>query len=99
MARQQESSRTAQAGARVLRAEVARGMTVVVVLHDLTLAARYADEVVVLADGEIVAQGSAERTMTPAVLQRAFGIEALLLTDPDTGRPVVLPRAVATQAR
>jgi len=79
----------------VLRAEVARGMTVVVVLHDLTLAARDADEVVVLADGEIVARGSAEQTMTPAVLQRAFGIEALLLTDPDTGRPVVLPRAVA----
>ena len=40
----------------VLRAEVARGMTVVLVIHDLTLAARYADDLVVMAGGRIVAQ-------------------------------------------
>ncbi|HET8868569.1 MAG TPA: ABC transporter ATP-binding protein [Agrococcus sp.] len=77
----------------VLRAEVDRGTTVVVVLHDLTLAARYADELVVLCDGRIVAQGEAGEVLTEATVKDAFGIDARILTDPDTGRPVVLPRA------
>lgn len=77
----------------VLRAEVDRGTTVVVVLHDLTLAARYADELVVLCDGRIVAQGTAREVLTEATVRDAFGIDARILTDPDTGRPVVLPRA------
>ncbi|BAU31150.1 ABC transporter ATP-binding protein [Microcella alkaliphila] len=77
----------------VLRAEVDRGMTVIVVLHDLTLAARYADELVVLCDGRIVAQGAASEILTEATVRDAFGIDARILTDPDTGRPVVLPRA------
>ncbi|RZT59621.1 iron complex transport system ATP-binding protein [Microcella alkaliphila] len=77
----------------VLRAEVDRGTTVVVVLHDLTLAARYADELVVLCDGRIVAQGAASEVLTEATVRDAFGIDARILTDPDTGRPVVLPRA------
>jgi iron complex transport system ATP-binding protein len=76
----------------VLRDEVARGRTVVVVLHDLTLAARYADELVVLADGRLLARGDAVGTLTEDVVQRAFGVRARILTDPDTGRPVVLPR-------
>lgn len=77
----------------VLRAEVDRGTTVVVVLHDLTLAARYADELVVLCDGRIVAKGEASEVLTEATVKDAFGIDARILTDPDTGRPVVLPRA------
>lgn len=77
----------------VLRAEVARGMTVVLVMHDLTLAARYADELVVMADGRIVARGEPVATLTAEVVHRAFGVRALLLQDPDTGRPVVLPRS------
>ena len=77
----------------VLCAEVDRGTTVVVVLHDLTLAARYADELVVLCDGRIVAQGEASEVLTEATVKDAFGIDARILTDPDTGRPVVLPRA------
>lgn len=77
----------------VLHAEVDRGTTVVVVLHDLTLAARYADELVVLCDGRIVAQGTAGEVLTEATVRDAFGIDARILTDPDTGRPVVLPRA------
>lgn len=77
----------------VLRAEVARGMTVVLVIHDLTLAARYADELVVMADGRIVARGEPGAVLTAEVVRRAFGIEARMLEDPDTGRPVILPRS------
>lgn len=77
----------------VLRAEVARGTTVVLVLHDLTLAARYADELVVMAEGRIVAQGAPGTTLTEDVVEQAFGIRARVLEDPDTGRPVILPRS------
>lgn len=76
----------------VLQDEVARGMTVILVIHDLTLAARYADELVVMAEGRILAQGTPGSILTPECVQTAFGIDALLLTDPDTGRPIVLPR-------
>ena len=77
----------------VLRAEVARGMTVVLVIHDLTLAARYADEVVVMAAGRVVARGEPVATLTEDVVERAFGVRARVLEDPDTGRPVILPRS------
>lgn len=77
----------------VLRAEVARGMTVVLVIHDLTLAARYADDLVVMADGAIIARGAPGEVLTGEVVQRAFGVEARVLQDPDTGRPVILPRS------
>lgn len=80
----------------VLRAEVTRGTTVVLVLHDLTLAARYADELVVMAEGRIVAQGAPGTTLTEDVVERAFGIRARVLEDPDTGRPVILPRSAPT---
>lgn len=79
----------------VLRAEVARGRTVVLVMHDLTLAARYADELVVMAGGRVVAQGEPGATLTEEVVRSAFGVSARLLADPDTGRPVVLPRPTA----
>ena len=78
---------------RLLRAEVARGMTVVLVIHDLTLAARYADDLVVMADGAIIARGAPGAVLTGEVVQRAFGVEARVLEDPDTGRPVILPRS------
>jgi iron complex transport system ATP-binding protein len=77
----------------VLRAEVSRGMTVVLVIHDLTLAARYADEVVVMAGGRIVARGEPVATLTERVVEQAFGVRARVLQDPDTGRPVILPRS------
>lgn len=77
----------------VLRAEVARGMTVVLVIHDLTLAARYADDLVVMAEGAIIARGAPGEVLTGEVVQRAFGVEARVLEDPDTGRPIILPRS------
>ena len=82
----------------VLRSEVARGTTVVLVLHDLTLAARYADELVVMAEGHIVAQGEPGTTLTEDVVAQAFGIRARVLEDPDTGRPVILPRSAPAAA-
>jgi iron complex transport system ATP-binding protein len=57
----------------VLRAEAARGRTIVVALHDLSAAARRCDRAALLAGGRVVAEGAAARVVTPEVLVGAFG--------------------------
>lgn len=67
------------------------GRTVVMVLHDLNLAARYADLLVAMKEGEVVAVGSPEEVISPDLLREVFAIEANIITDPRTGAPLVLP--------
>jgi iron complex transport system ATP-binding protein len=59
---------------RVLRTEAAKGRTVLVVLHDLDLAARFADRIVLLADGSIAADGPPAAVITPEAAGRVFGV-------------------------
>ncbi len=70
-----------------------RGTTIVMVLHDLNLAARYADHLVVMADGAVLAQGAPATVITPEVLRAAFRLEALVMPDPVTGAPMIVPRS------
>lgn len=69
-----------------------RGKTVVLVLHDLNLAARYADHLIALKAGEIVAQGTPQEVVTAAVVELVFGLACEVIPDPLTGTPLVLPR-------
>jgi iron complex transport system ATP-binding protein len=75
----------------VARLHRERGRTVVMVLHDLNLAARYADHVVAMRDGRIVASGPPSSVFTPPLLSAVFGLEALVVADPATGTPLVVP--------
>lgn len=59
-----------------LAARARSGVAAVVVLHDLTLAARFCDRLVLLADGRVLAQGDPEDTLTPELLRTAYGIAA-----------------------
>ncbi|MBL7258733.1 ABC transporter ATP-binding protein [Paractinoplanes lichenicola] len=68
-----------------------RGRTIVMVLHDLNLAARYADRVVAMRDGRIVAQGPPAEVFTVELLADVFGLAALVIPDPATGTPLVVP--------
>lgn len=68
------------------------GRTVVAVLHDLSLAARYADHVVVLHNGEVAAAGPPEAVVTEQVLADVFDLPARVVPDPETGRPLVIAR-------
>ncbi|UOQ55828.1 ABC transporter ATP-binding protein [Leucobacter allii] len=77
----------------------AAGRTVVAVLHDLNLAARYADRMVAMRDGRIIAEGTAEEVVTARVLREAYELEAVVIDDPETGRPLVVPRARRGAAR
>jgi len=53
-----------------------QGMIVVVVLHDLSIAARWSDQVVVLAKGQVVAAGTPEQAITPQVLSQVYHVSA-----------------------
>ncbi|MEJ2864431.1 ABC transporter ATP-binding protein [Actinomycetospora flava] len=68
------------------------GRTVVMVLHDLELAARYAHHVIAMHDGRIVAEGAPGEVVTEEIVAAVFGVDALVIEDPLTGTPLVLPR-------
>ncbi|WP_341800456.1 ABC transporter ATP-binding protein [Microbacterium ulmi] len=68
-----------------------RGTTIVVVLHELNLAARYADELIVMSQGRIVAHGAPAAVLTPEVVAEAFSLDALVIPDPLTATPLVIP--------
>ena len=68
-----------------------QGRTVVMILHDLNLAARYADYMVAMQDGQVAAQGTPTEVMTESLLRAVFNVEASIITDRRTGAPLVLP--------
>ena len=68
-----------------------RGTTIVMVLHDLNLAARYADELVAVVDGRVHASGAPADIVTAELVRDVFGLESTIIEDPLTGKPLVLP--------
>ncbi|GAA1742728.1 ABC transporter ATP-binding protein [Aeromicrobium alkaliterrae] len=66
------------------------GLTVVAAIHDLGLAARYFDRVVVVHDGGIAAAGAADEILTPDLVHRVFGVRVTRVTHPETGEPHLL---------
>jgi iron complex transport system ATP-binding protein len=68
------------------------GRTIVAVLHDLNQARRYADHLVVMKDGEIIIEGSPAALMTSALLQQIFGLDAVIINDPVSHTPLIVPR-------
>jgi iron complex transport system ATP-binding protein len=68
-----------------------RGTTIVMVLHDLNLAARYADHLVAMVDGSPHAEGTPEAVLTEEMVRTVFGLESRIIIDPTSGRPMMLP--------
>lgn len=69
------------------------GRTVVMVLHDLNLAARYSDNVIVMADGQVTAAGKPSEVLIEELLESSFGLDARVIEDPEcTDAPLVVPR-------
>lgn len=69
------------------------GNTLIAVLHDLNHAARYATHLIAMKDGQVVAQGPPAEVVTAELVQRVFGLECLVIDDPATGTPMIVPRA------
>ena len=68
-----------------------RGTTVVMVLHDLNLAARYADHLVAIRAGHLYAQGTPAEVVTELMVEDVFGMTSRVITDPVSSTPLVLP--------
>jgi iron complex transport system ATP-binding protein len=79
----------------VARLNREHGRTIVLVLHDLNLAARYADLLVFLKHGHIVRSGSPDELMTAGLIEAVFDIGCEIIRDPVHGRPLCIPRRVA----
>jgi len=67
------------------------GRTVVVVLHDLNLACRYADHIVAMKEGRLVAEGAPSAVVTEALVAEVFNLAARVVPDPVSGTPLIVP--------
>ncbi len=67
------------------------GRTVVMVLHDLNLAVRYSDYLVIMKEGQVIASGAPAEIITAELLQDAFDLRARVIEDPETGDPLIVP--------
>ena len=82
---------------RVARELAGEGRAVVAVLHDLSLAAAYADDIAVVADGRTVAHGSPAEVLTAARIEEVYGTPVAVVADPVNGHPLVIPRRERSQ--
>lgn len=76
----------------ILRERCDAGVTVLLVVHDLTLAAAYADRVAVMKAGEILADGPPPEVMTAELLSHTYDHPVIVWEHPETGAPVILPQ-------
>ncbi len=72
--------------------------TLIAVLHDLNQAARYATHLIAMKDGRIVAQGAPSDIVTADMVLEVFGLRCRILTDPESGTPLVIPLASRARA-
>jgi iron complex transport system ATP-binding protein len=70
-----------------------QGTTIVAVLHDLNHACRFADEVIAMKAGSIVAKGHPAEVVTAELVEEVYGLRCQIIDDPETGTPLVIPRA------
>jgi iron complex transport system ATP-binding protein len=81
------------------RRRAERGALVIAVLHDLNLAARFADHIVVLNQGRIDSEGRPNQTITAATIERVFGVKTMVSQTPPSSVPFVLPQTMTVAER
>jgi len=64
------------------------GLTVIMVLHDINMAAKFSDHLIALHSGKVIASGSPQELMTPETLMKIYGMELALFEHPNTGQPI-----------
>lgn len=83
----------------LVRRLVDEGLTAVAAIHDLSMAARYCDRLILLSDGRVLAEGTPEQVLTPEIIESAFGVRSAVYADPVTGSLVVSLIAPADDGR
>jgi iron complex transport system ATP-binding protein len=76
----------------LIQRQAQSGTAVLVVTHDLNLTSQYASRVLLLAGGQVAAEGSPEEVLRPEILTPVYGSRLWFGAFPDSGRPIVLPR-------
>jgi iron complex transport system ATP-binding protein len=69
------------------------GRTIVTVLHDLNLACRYSDHLIAMSQGRIIAEGTPADVVTAQLVENLFGLACVVVADPVSGTPMVVPAA------
>lgn len=80
----------------MMREQQQKGVTVITVLHDLNQAARYCDHLIVLKNGELIAEGAPQDVMTDQLLADVFAVNAAPYTCPVSGKPMCIVKNSAT---
>lgn len=69
-----------------------RKTTIVMVLHDINLSARYADYLFAMKDGKLVKEGTPKEIVTPQLIKEIYGMDCLVVNDPVSNTPYILPK-------
>jgi len=69
-----------------------RGRTIIAVLHDLNHACRYATHLIAIKDGAVLAEGTPADIVDAELVERVFGLRAMVIPDPVAGTPLIVPR-------
>lgn len=77
---------------KAIRAFADRGAAVLIILHDLNLAARYCDRLLLLEDGRVRALADPQTVLQPAALKAVFGLDVLVQPHPELGHPLIIAR-------
>jgi len=75
------------------------GRTILVVLHDLNLACRYAHHIVAMRDGRIITTGAPADVITEETVREVFGLDSVVIPDPISGTPLVVPHSGAARGQ
>lgn len=82
----------------VLEIVAGLGISVLAALHDLGLAGLFCDSIYLLDGGRIAAQGPPEAVITPDIVRQVYGADVLVLTHPEAGTPLLIPRRATSHA-
>ena len=68
-----------------------RGTTILMVLHDINLSARYADHIFAMSKGKLIAQGSPSEVISRELMKQIYGLDCQIIEDPVSGTPLIVP--------
>ena len=69
-----------------------RGTTIVMILHDINLSARYADHLFAFCNGQLVAQGNPYDVITPELIRTVYDLDCMVISDPVSKTPFIIPK-------
>lgn len=72
-----------------------KGTTIVMILHDINLSIRYADNILAMKNGKLIAQGKPQDIITEELIKEIYDLDSIIIKDPETDLPMIIPRYCA----